>query len=120
MLSATIAQQLRSRGHDVVAVVEDPSLMALPDEEILATAAAPGRGFVTANIKAFTPLTRSPPGNGRWRCWLHEGLASAEIARRLVLSTRTVENHLQRVNDKLGVASRSELRPLLQPEAGHS
>ena len=38
MLSHTIAQQLRSRGHDVMAVVEDPSLMALPDEEILAAA----------------------------------------------------------------------------------
>ena len=37
------------------------------------------------------------------------GLTSPEIAERLVLSVRTVENHLQRGYDKLGVANRSEL-----------
>ena len=70
MLSHTIAQQLRSRGHDVVAVVEDPSLMALPDEEILAAAAAQGRAFVTANIKDFTPLDHRYKASGR----THAGL----------------------------------------------
>jgi DNA-binding NarL/FixJ family response regulator len=38
------------------------------------------------------------------------GLSSAEIANRLVLSTRTVDNHLQHVYQKLGVSSRAELR----------
>jgi DNA-binding CsgD family transcriptional regulator len=49
------------------------------------------------------------------------GLTSAVIAEQLVLSIRTVENHLQRAYDKLGVASRSELGAVLRPlEARHS
>ncbi|ROT31729.1 LuxR C-terminal-related transcriptional regulator [Micromonospora sp. HM5-17] len=49
------------------------------------------------------------------------GLASRNIAEQLYISTRTVENHLQRVYNKLGVADRSELWPALRamsdPEA---
>lgn len=37
------------------------------------------------------------------------GLSSARIAERLVVSTRTVDNHLQRVYQKLGITSRAEL-----------
>jgi DNA-binding NarL/FixJ family response regulator len=46
------------------------------------------------------------------------GLTTAGIAERLVLSIRTVENHLQRGYEKLGVANRSELRLVFQPQAG--
>lgn len=56
MFSDIIAQQLRAKGHDVLAVVADPSLVALPDGQILARAAAAGRALVTANIKDFMPL----------------------------------------------------------------
>ncbi|MFK0264017.1 LuxR C-terminal-related transcriptional regulator [Streptomyces angustmyceticus] len=38
-----------------------------------------------------------------------DGLTSQEIAARLVLSVRTVDNHLQRAYAKLGVSSRGEL-----------
>jgi hypothetical protein len=56
MFSSTIAQQLRAKGHDVLAVVADPALTALPDDQVLAQAAAAGRALVTANIKDFMPL----------------------------------------------------------------
>jgi len=56
MLSGNIADQLRSKGHDVLAVVTDPMLLALPDDQILAHATATGRALVTANIKDFMPL----------------------------------------------------------------
>ena len=56
MFSDTIARQLRAKGHDVQAVVSDPSLASLPDDQILSRAAATGRALVTANIKDFMPL----------------------------------------------------------------
>ena len=37
------------------------------------------------------------------------GVPSREIADQLYISTRTVENHLQRVYAKLGVTGRAEL-----------
>jgi hypothetical protein len=56
MFSDTIAQQLRAKGHDVIAVVADAALVSMPDDQILTHAAATGRALVTANIKDFMPL----------------------------------------------------------------
>lgn len=56
VFSDTIAQQLRAKGHDVLAAVADPALVALPDDQILARAAAAMRALVTASIKDFLPL----------------------------------------------------------------
>jgi Domain of unknown function (DUF5615) len=56
MFSDTIAQQIRAKGHDVQAVVADPSLVSLPDDQVLSRATAAGRALVTANIKDFMPL----------------------------------------------------------------
>jgi hypothetical protein len=56
MFSDAIAQQLRTKGHDVVSVVAQPALVGLPDDQILAYATSEGRALVTANIKDFMPL----------------------------------------------------------------
>jgi hypothetical protein len=56
MLSGLIAEHLCAKGHDVLAVVADPALAGLPDDQILAIATAAGRALVTANIKDFMPL----------------------------------------------------------------
>jgi hypothetical protein len=56
MLSGIIAEQLRAKGHDVLAVVADPALVGLADDQILAHASAARRALVTANIKDFIPL----------------------------------------------------------------
>ena len=40
---------------------------------------------------------------------IHRGLSNREIADELVLSTRTVDTHVQRIFAKLGVASRAQV-----------
>lgn len=56
MFSAQLARVLRARGHDVLAVVEDPQLRALNDHDIFAWAALHGRRILTENVKDFRPL----------------------------------------------------------------
>ena len=56
MFAGAIAEELRAKGHDAQAVVTDPALISLPDDQVLARAAAAGRAPVTANIKDFMPL----------------------------------------------------------------
>jgi uncharacterized protein DUF5615 len=70
MFSNAIAEQLRTKGHDVISVVANPALVALPDEQILAHAATDGRALVTANIKDFMPLDARYRAAGQ----VHHGL----------------------------------------------
>jgi DNA-binding CsgD family transcriptional regulator len=46
------------------------------------------------------------------------GLSSREIALRLVVSVRTVDNHLQRAYRKLGISRRDQLSGLITPPTG--
>lgn len=70
MLSGTIADQLRRRVYDVVAVVEDVSLVSTSDEELLAHATEQQRVLVTANIADFAAIA------GDWRTGgrVHHGI----------------------------------------------
>lgn len=70
MLSGVIADQLRGRGHDVVAVVEDPAMTGLADDEVLAAAVLAQRAVVTANIRDFIALDERYRAAGR----AHPGL----------------------------------------------
>jgi predicted nuclease of predicted toxin-antitoxin system len=65
MLSGEVAAQLRAKGHDVEAVVEDPALLATPDEELLTHAASVGRTLVTTNVGDFAAIYASWTSRGR-------------------------------------------------------
>ncbi|MGH9115722.1 MAG: DUF5615 family PIN-like protein [Acidimicrobiales bacterium] len=56
MFSPAIAQQLRDKGYDVLAVAADPALRALDDAELYEWARSHGRRVVTENVKDFRRL----------------------------------------------------------------
>lgn len=56
MYSPTIAEQLRRRGHDVLAARALEVLEDLPDDELFAIAQAEGRVVVTENVNHFLDL----------------------------------------------------------------
>lgn len=71
MLSRVIAAQLRARGFDAVAVVEDTQLIAMPDEDLLAHATRERRCLVTVNIADFAVIAADWRTHGR----AHAGIA---------------------------------------------
>ena len=58
MLSAEIAEQIRSRGHDALAVDKTPELRGLPDRELFGQAQEQERAIVTYNREDFLALDR--------------------------------------------------------------
>jgi hypothetical protein len=71
MITATVAEQLRDRGWDVVAVVERPGLVGASDDDVLKVAAGEQRLLVTRNVRDFVPLDRT---------WREAGRSHAGIA----------------------------------------
>jgi predicted nuclease of predicted toxin-antitoxin system len=65
MMRHAIAEQLRARGHDVVAVTERPDLRSTPDGELMERAQTEGRAIVTYNYKDFILLDRDSRRAGR-------------------------------------------------------
>ncbi len=58
MLSAEIAKQLRSRGHDALAVDETPELRGLADPDLFERAQGQQRAIATYNRDDFLALDR--------------------------------------------------------------
>jgi hypothetical protein len=65
MLSAVIAEQLRGRDHDVVAVDERPELRGLSDPDLFEHAQRAQRAIVTYNREDFLALDRLYRAEGR-------------------------------------------------------
>lgn len=113
MFAGTIAQQLRAKGHDVQAVVADRSLISLPDDQILARAAATGRALVTANIKDFMPLDAQYRAAGQ----AHAGLilVSAKTFPQDRGYTSAVTSALAALLDQTGQIQADQVTFLLRP-----
>jgi hypothetical protein len=56
MLSPVIAEQLRSRGHDVEAIAGNPAHEGLADRDVMDLARTEHRAVVTNNVIDFRPL----------------------------------------------------------------
>ena len=56
MYPPVVAEQLRSRGHDVIAVKEEESLIGLSDAALFAFAIVECRALVTENFRHFQVL----------------------------------------------------------------
>lgn len=61
MFAPRIAEMLRDRGHDVVALVADPGLRAFADPEVYQWAGRQGRRVVTENVRDFRSLVAADP-----------------------------------------------------------
>jgi hypothetical protein len=57
MHAPAVAEALRGRGHDVIAVAERPDLRAMADEDLFAWAAQESRCLVTENVKDFRRIS---------------------------------------------------------------
>ncbi|MDQ1683705.1 MAG: hypothetical protein QOC82_442 [Frankiaceae bacterium] len=75
MISPRVAEALRTAGHDVVAVAEDPALRASPDDALLEQAAADNRTLVTCNVADFARLHAEWHTQGR----RHHGLVMVTL-----------------------------------------
>lgn len=87
---------------------EAHALAGLAREELLALGAK-ARRLLLSGAAALTPSER------RVALLARDGLSNVEIAQRLFITRKTVEAHLGRAYDKLGIRSRNELDAALAP-----
>ena len=96
------AREPLARAFELASSCGASALAELAMAELRAAGARPRRAARTGTA-ALTPSER------RVAELAAEGLASAEIAQRLFVSRKTVESHLQRSYQKLGIRSRGQL-----------
>ena len=72
-------------------------------------------GARTPALATLTPLT---PREREVAVLAARGLTNKEIASSLVISVRTVDNHLSNAYSKLGITTRGELALVLSDDAG--
>jgi len=84
MLARAIAEQLRSRDNDVIAVSERPALRGLADPVLLEEMAAERRALLTENAAHFVPAFEQMLAEGK-TC---HGLAVTSPARACRAATR--------------------------------
>jgi hypothetical protein len=70
MYPSSIAEGLRDRGHDAVAVTERVELHSLADADLFAAAQREQRAVVTENVRDFAPIANDYDG----RRQAHHGL----------------------------------------------
>jgi len=88
-------------------------LTAATAASALATRFAEGSGAHTPALEAMTFETPLTPRERQIATLAASGLSSAQIGERLVISRRTVEGHLGRAYDKLGIHRRGDLAAAL-------
>jgi predicted nuclease of predicted toxin-antitoxin system len=77
MYPPAIAEQLRRRGHDVLAVTERPELRSATDGALFAIAQEEQRAVVTENVADFVPLADAADQRGA----AHHGLVLVDPAK---------------------------------------
>ena len=102
----TPARQLLRRGVELAARCGAEQLAARGHEELLATGARPRRTALSG-VQSLTPSER------RVAQLAADGQTNRAIAQTLFVTEKTVEGHLARAFDKLGVRSRTQLRQAL-------
>jgi DNA-binding NarL/FixJ family response regulator len=79
------------------------------------TAGSPKASTTTSELGAPESTTALSPREAEVAELVAEGLTNREIAERLVLSTRTVEGHIDRILGKLNFHTRTQLAMWVRP-----
>ena len=91
---------------------------AAADENRAAQLLSRCEGAATPVVRTITARSRLTPGELDAAVQAAAGRSNKQIAADSHISVRTVENHLQRVYEKLGISSRRELADALRDQPG--
>jgi predicted nuclease of predicted toxin-antitoxin system len=94
MYPPAIAEQLRARGHDVVAITARAELRSLPDDGVFATAQQEQRAVVTENIGDFSSIADAADQRGL----PHHGLILVDPTKYVRGNPRTIGRMVTRLD----------------------